>query len=219
MQRRPEPELMDDPEQALAYATSDFADVNQGFVDRFVATFPQLTAGRVIDLGCGPADIPLRLCRALPELEVLAVDGSPAMLELAKKAVNEEGLAERVELCEARLPDPALASKAWDAVVSNSLLHHLPDPAVLWSETKRLGKPGAPVLVIDLFRPESEAAAQKIVDDADCSDHPLLVRDFYNSLLAAFTVDEVRAQLDAAGLSQLSVEQISERHLLVSGRL
>ena len=57
--RVPEPELMDDAAQARAYASADFADVNQGFVDRFRARFADFTSGRVIDLGCGPADIPL----------------------------------------------------------------------------------------------------------------------------------------------------------------
>ena len=193
MERRPEPELMDDPEQALAYAESDFAEVNQGFVERFAARFPELGRCRVVDLGCGPADIPVRLCRRLPGVEVLALDGSPAMLELAQVAVAQSEVNERVELRESRLPDPSLPSGSFDAVISNSLLHHLPDPGVLWSELKRLGRPGAAVLVIDLFRPPSEDDARRIVDEAGCSEHPVLLRDFYNSLLAAFTLDEVRA--------------------------
>ena len=46
----------------------------------------------------------------------------------------------------------------------------------------------------------------------------MLKEDFYNSLLAAFTPAEVEDQLAAAGLS-LEIETISDRHLLVSGRL
>ena len=45
---------------------------------------------------------------------------------------------------------------------------------------------------------------------------PVLKRDFYNSLLAAFEIEEVRAQLAAAGMSGLSVRTVSDRHLLVS---
>jgi len=62
LERLPEPEeLMDGEEQARAYAAADFADVNQSFVDRFRATFPELSAGYVVELGCGPADNPMRL--------------------------------------------------------------------------------------------------------------------------------------------------------------
>lgn len=210
---------MDDAAQALAYARADFAAGNQGFVDRLLARFPDLRAGRVLDLGCGPADIPIRLCRALPGVSVTAVDASPAMLALGREAVRAAGLERRIELHRGRIPGLPLPERGFAAVISNSLLHHLPDPLVLWSEARRLAAPGAPLLVMDLFRPASEAAAQRIVDEAGCSDDPLLVRDFYASLLAAFTLEEVRAQLAASGLSHLESALVSERHLLVGGRI
>jgi hypothetical protein len=47
----------------------------------------------------------------------------------------------------------------------------------------------------------------------------VLRRDFEASLYAAFTCDEVRAQLDRAGLSALRVEPIGDRHLVVWGHL
>lgn len=67
MNRVLEPELTTDPDQADAYPAGDFATVNQAFVDRFRALFPGFARGRLVDLGCGPADIPIRFCRALPE--------------------------------------------------------------------------------------------------------------------------------------------------------
>lgn len=218
---------MDDPEQARAYAEADFAEVNQGFVDRLRALFPDLQTGTIVDLGCGPADIALRIAGALPAARVIGVDASPAMLALGRAALGELAgageraaeVAQRVELLEGRIPDLPLPPGSAAAIVSNSLLHHLPDPAVLWREIGRLGAPGAPVLVMDLFRPVSELAARRIVEEAGCSDDPLLTRDFYNSLLAAFTLDEVRAQLRENGLADLESSVVSERHLLVWGRL
>ena len=47
----------------------------------------------------------------------------------------------------------------------------------------------------------------------------ILRRDFYNSLRAAYTADEVSRQLAACELAPLTVEVLSDRHLLVSGRL
>jgi hypothetical protein len=47
----------------------------------------------------------------------------------------------------------------------------------------------------------------------------LLRRDFYNSLLAAYRTDEVRAQLEIAGLGHLESETVSDRHFIVWGRL
>ena len=44
----------------------------------------------------------------------------------------------------------------------------------------------------------------------------VLRRDFYNSLLAAYRPEEVREQLDRAGLKRLRVEAVSDRHWLVA---
>jgi ubiquinone/menaquinone biosynthesis C-methylase UbiE len=218
MERLLEPELMEDPAQALAYALADFADVNQGFLERFRATFPKLSRGRVLDLGCGPADIPIRLARALPGIQVTAVDGSEVMLAHARKAVTEAGVAGRVRLLRARVPHLPLRPHAFDAVISNSLLHHLSDPLAFWREVVRVGRPGAALLAMDLFRPNSPERAREIVEAAAADEDPILKQDFFNSLLAAFTADEVRAQL-AAGLAHLDCRIVSERHWLVSGCL
>jgi hypothetical protein len=81
------------------------------------------------------------------------------------------------------------------------------------------GAPGARVLVMDLMRPASEAAAQALVDEYAANEPEVLRRDFYNSLLAAFEPAEVRAQLEAANLGHFAVEAVSDRHLLVRGLL
>ena len=143
MNRVLEPEVMADPRQALAYARADFADVNQRFVDGLVSRHPALARARVIDLGCGPADIPLRLAAALPDARVVAIDASPAMLALGREAVRGRRL--RVGLVGARLPRLPFADRGFDAVISNSLLHHLPEPATFWSEVRRLLSPGGVV--------------------------------------------------------------------------
>jgi ubiquinone/menaquinone biosynthesis C-methylase UbiE len=217
MERVPEPELMDAPAQAEAYALADFEDVNRAFVERFLERFPGFSRGRVLDLGCGPADICVRLARALPAVRVVALDGAEAMLEEARHRLRAESLQSRVELVQATLPR-GLPEGPFDAVLSNSLLHHLHDPMVLWEAIARAARPGAPILVVDLFRPASPAAARAIVEAHAANERLILREDFYNSLLAAFTPEEVRAQLDRAGLGHLSVRVVSERHLAVVGR-
>ena len=214
MNRVLEPEVMDLPAQALAYARAAFGDVNAGFVRDLRARFPDL-GPRVVDLGCGPADIPRRLSAAAPGVTVVGVDASSAMLVVARQAIAERPVA----LVGARLPDLPFPRATFDAVISNSLLHHLPDPGVFWREARRVARPGAALHVMDLYRPESVARARQIVEAAAGDAEPILKEDFFNSLLAAFTVEEVRAQLEAAGLSRLPCRVVSERHWLVSGPL
>jgi len=130
MDRVLEPEVMADPRQALAYARADFGEVNQRFVDELVARHPMPAHARVVDLGCGPADIPIRLAAALPRSRIVAVDASIPMLALGLEALRQRP--PRVSLICARLPHLPFADRGFDAVISNSLLHHLPEPAVLW---------------------------------------------------------------------------------------
>jgi SAM-dependent methyltransferase len=220
MQRIPEPELMDEFEQARAYAEADFSEPNERFVALFAERFPDLRAGSMLDLGCGPGDIALRLARRNPGLQVHGLDGSGPMLAFGEAALRDEpDLAARVLFVQGILPGARLPLRAYDAIVSNSLLHHLHDPMVLWQAVLDHGAPGAAVLVMDLFRPDSTAAALGIVETYASGEPEVLKQDFYNSLCAAFTRDEVRRQLAACGLQALEISVVSDRHMIVAGRL
>jgi SAM-dependent methyltransferase len=220
MQRIPEPELMDEAEQAQAYAAADFEEPNQRFVAYFEQEFPQLRQGAVLDLGCGPGDIVLRLASRHAGLTVHGIDGSAAMLRFGSERLHQTpGLGGRVQFIEGILPGASLPLPHYDAVISNSLLHHLHDPAVFWSAVREAGAPGAAVLVMDLFRPQSRADAQAIVDQYAANEPEVLRADFLASLCAAFEPDEIRAQLRASGLDALQVRTVSDRHLLVTGHL
>jgi ubiquinone/menaquinone biosynthesis C-methylase UbiE len=214
MYRIIEPEIMDDEAQVAAYAGADFSDSNRWFVDSLLESFPQSLA-HVADLGCGPGDIAIQLVRTAAG-RVTAVDGSVEMLNVARRAVQAAGLQDRITLHLARLPDPQLPEHGFDAVLSKDMLHHLADPQVLWEESKRLVRPGGAIQVMDLVRPTSAAAARQVVERVSAGEHPLLKEDFFNSLCAAFTIDEVREQLQVAGL-RLDVAQVTDRHMRVSG--
>jgi len=216
MNRILEPELMEDEAQVLAYAAADFEEENQGFLDRFREYFPEFSEGHILDLGCGPGDIPVRFARALPSCRITGVDASEPMIGLAGVAVKQAGLADRITFRCERFQGVSLIEPV-DAVVSNSLLHHVPNPLQFWYRLRQLVKPGSPVLVMDLLRPDSPEEAQAIVDRNAAKEPEILRRDFYNSLLAAFTEDEVAAQLAEMNLSRLIVDVVDDRHWVVSG--
>ncbi len=218
MERVPEPELMLDPAQAAAYAAADFAEPHARFVAVLLARHATLPPrGRALDLGCGPGDVTFRLARALPAWHIDALDGSPAMLELARRA-TEPTLRHRVRFHAATLPEEGPPDTAYDLVMSNSLLHHLHDPSVLWSAVIRWGAPGGAVFVMDLRRPDSDAAARAVVDRYASSEPEVLRTDFHHSLRAAYRPEEVRLQLAGGVLAHLHVETASDRHLIVWGR-
>lgn len=220
MLRTTEPELMLDQAQVVAYAAADFAESDNQFVLRFFELFGSQRAVGIMDLGCGPGNITLLLAAACPDCDIVGVDGSAAMLAIASDRASEAAYnTARVRFVEVILPDKSLADNSVQVVVSNSLLHHLHDPAVLWQAMAQAAAPGAAVLVRDLRRPESKDKAREIVSTYAGDAPEVLQLDFYNSLLAAFEVEEVVSQLSIAGLDGLQVSAVSDRYLEVSGRL
>jgi len=217
MDRILEPEVMDDEQQAVAYAEADFSSSNQVFVEGLIDAYAA-RLGTVLDIGCGPGDIPICLAHARPSVYIVAVDASGVMVRLAQEAVNRAALAGRIQVAQGRVPGLKVRSGGFGVIVSKDLLHHLPDPMVFWEEVKRLGRAGTVIYVMDLFRPATPEAAAQIVESVSPNEAEILKRDFYNSLLAAFTPDEVRDQLRRAGLG-LEVEVVSERHMRITGLL
>jgi len=220
MQRIPEPELMDDDAQArapmprlisrtrthvLLHSRERFADVD--------------ISGAVLDLGCGPADITVRFARAYPRCVVHGVDGAAAMLSYGERRVAQESLQSRITLVHGYLPDAQLPCMQYDAAISNSLLHHLRDPAALWRTLRACVRADAPVFVMDLLRPEGRAQAEALAEEYAANEPAILRHDFLHSLLAAYRLDEVKAQVHEAGLGYLTVEAVSDRHLAVHGRM
>jgi ubiquinone/menaquinone biosynthesis C-methylase UbiE len=193
MERTLEPELMEDERQALAYAKADFSTSNQWYVDHLLADYPE-ELSRALDIGCGPGDVILRLAAARPGVRVTAIDGSDAMIALARSAASSAQLDHRITLLQGRIPGFPLEEHSFDAILSKDLLHHLPDPMVLWAEAQRLGRPGAVVYVMDLLRPDTREAARTIVETVAGDELPILKEDFYASCAqpSRWTKREVR---------------------------
>jgi len=221
MNRIPEPDLMNDASQAEAYALADFSEPHNHFVERFAHTFPDFRGEAItlLDLGCGTADVTIRFARRYPGCSIDGIDGAAAMLAWGQRAVIRADLTSRIRLIQGYLPDAALPMRSYGGILCNSLLHHLKEPLLLWNTIKKITQPGSPVFVMDLLRPESEADARALVEVHAGNESPLLQRDFFNSLRAAYTLTEVSDQLDQAGLGHLQVAPVSDRHVVVSGFL
>ncbi|QNI48840.1 methyltransferase domain protein [Synechococcus sp. A15-60] len=217
-----EPEVMNDPLQVDAYAAADFNVSDQAVVDRI----EQLLAvdgvhfrqqACLVDLGCGPGNISLRLAKRWTDCCVLGVDAAERMLRVAEARRRDAGvMTERLRYQRRALPLPASSLEA-DLVVSNSLLHHLHDPMHLWSSVKSLASSRCLVLHRDLKRPDSEASIDGLCQQHVANAPEVLQRDYRASLRAAFTAAEVKAQLAVAGLPQLQVMEVEDRYLEVSG--
>jgi ubiquinone/menaquinone biosynthesis C-methylase UbiE len=210
LQRVLEPEVMDTAEEARDYDAMDHSAVNRLFVNDFLQVWTG--AGIVLDVGTGTAQIPIELCRRHPTAQVVAIDAAGHMLAVARGNVRRAGFDDRVRLecCDAkRLPH---ADGSFDAVISNSIVHHIPAPAAVLREMVRVARPGACLFVRDLLRPADEATLRDLVDRhaAGANDHQK--RMFADSLHAALNLDEVRDLVAGLGFAPAGVTQTSDRH-------
>lgn len=210
MERILEPEVMDTAEEAADYDAMDFTEVNTAFVEAVAAL--GVRSGRLLDVGTGPARIPILLAERLPDVRIVAVDLSAEMLKLAARHVAAAGLEARIELRltdAKRLPFPAAS---FDAVISNSIVHHIPDPVLALREMARVARPGAALFIRDLLRPETPEAADALVARYAAGDSPRQQKLFRDSLGAALTLEEIAAAAREAGLEGVVVTQTSDRH-------
>jgi ubiquinone/menaquinone biosynthesis C-methylase UbiE len=215
-----EPEVMDTEEEARDYDSMDHADVNARFCDDFLERLPPL--GRVLDVGTGTALIPIELCRREPGASVHAIDLASSMLASARRNLERAGLARRVHLEKGDAKCTRWSDGAFDAVISNSLVHHVADVARALREMHRLVRPGGVLFVRDLARPENVDEVLRIVDryaplgdSADSIVGAVVQRQrklFEASLHAALTPDEVIESVVPLGIPRDAVRLTSDRH-------
>ncbi len=205
-----EPEVMDTREDAVEYDAMDFTEVNSAFAQR-AAEFGPPNA-RVLDVGTGTARIPILICQRRSDWHITAIDLSSNMLKVGEKNVREAGLQQRIhlQLVDAKtLPFP---DGTFDMVVSNSIVHHIPEPLRALEEMRRVLKEEGALLVRDLFRPETLEELEELVERVCINDTPYGKKLFRDSLHAALTVEEVQDLVRQAGLTNCRIYQSSDRH-------
>ena len=205
-----EPEVMDSAAEAHDYDAMDHRQVNERFVDDLLRFRP--IAGRVLDVGTGTAQIPIALCRRAAAIQVVAIDAAQHMIDLGFLNVHSAGLADRIglERCDAKhLP---YADGAFDAVVSNSIVHHIPRPETVLAEMVRVVRANGAIFVRDLARPADDTTLRRLVQQyaGDANAHQQKM--FADSLHAALTVEEIRDLVGALGFPIGSVQMTSDRH-------
>jgi SAM-dependent methyltransferase len=232
LERILEPELMDTPAEAIAYDSMDHRAVNERFVDDLLAaiasskfqvsgfTLAESANGGdldsrlldVLDLGTGTAQIPILLCRRMARCRVMACDAAASMLDQAQYNLAVEDCAGRIELRHVDAKKLPFHETRFDVVMSNSIVHHIPEPLAVLSEAARVVQPGGLLFFRDLLRPQSEPELDQLVATyaADCDDHQRQM--FADSLHAALSFDEIRGLVAALGFDPSTVQPTSDRH-------
>ncbi len=207
-----EPEVMDTLDDARDYDAMDHSAVNATFAADFLARWGG-GADRILDVGTGTAQIPIELCRRCGfGSRITAIDLADHMLALARQNVAAAGFDGQVRIEKADAKGFRFRDGEFEAVISNSIIHHIPEPFDCLAETHRVCADGGLIFVRDLFRPPDEDTLHRLVATyvAGCNAHQTQL--FADSLRAALTVDEVRYMVRCLGYAPEAVQATSDRH-------
>lgn len=210
LERVLEPEVMDTAEEALDYDMMDHTAVNQKFVDDLLSVSG--ARGDILDLGTGTAQIPVLLCKQLDDCRVMAVDMAVEMLDLARYNVEAASMIMRITLAQVDAKKMGYEDGMFDVVMSNSIIHHIPEPIHCLKEAVRVVRKGGLLFFRDLMRPDSHEELNQLVETyaGDQNDHQRKM--FAESLHAALTVEEMRDLIESLGFDRKTVQATSDRH-------
>ena len=223
--RIPEPEVMDTVDEAVDYDAMDHSSVNRLFVGDLLLFLqsskqPENSAPHVLDLGTGTALIPIELQKSSDEFQsVLACDLSKEMLKIARSHLSGTPLERSIlpVYCDAkRLP---MADQSCRVVMSNSIVHHIPEPLDVFREMRRVIHAEGVLFIRDLMRPSSDQEVEQIVQAYAGTENAHQQKMFRESLHAALTIDEVRELLSQSAFPADWVTATSDRHWTIAGQL
>jgi len=205
-----EPEVIDTQEDAFEYDAIDHLEVNQKFVNDLLAR--ERVVGEVLDLGTGPGQIPIEMCERTARVQILAVDLSSHMLDLARGNIEVAEWTDRIMLDLIDAKQLPYEDGRFACVMSNSLVHHIAEPSRLLTEAVRVTSPGGFLFFRDLVRPEDDAAIRRLIEKYAIYDTRQQRKLYESSLRAALTVEEMQQAVSALGFDPETVKQTSDRH-------
>ncbi len=212
-----EPEVMSAPEEAQAYDEMDHSQVNQKFVEDLLASIEIQPETKIIDLGTGTGLIPLEFARQTAHGNIIGIDLSEEMLLKAREHARKENLDNRIHFQLADATATSVSATSYDIVMSNSIVHHIPEPQRLFVEATRLLRHGGQLFVRDLLRPETAPEVENLVQFHAANNTEFQQQLLRQSLHAALTISEVEAILKQIPDLQATVTQTSDRHWTVIG--
>ena len=114
----------------------------------------------VLDAGCGSGRVTELLAERLPRGRVIALDGSPAMLDEARRRLARFG--DRVRFIEADLREPLPLEEPVDAIFSTATFHWIHDHAALYRHLAAVIRPGGQ-LVAQYGGGENTASVRRVL--------------------------------------------------------
>ncbi|MGB6065366.1 MAG: class I SAM-dependent methyltransferase [Desulfomonilaceae bacterium] len=115
--------------------------------------------GLVLDVGTGPGYLPIEIAKRAPQITVVGIDSSKALVRIARQNAERQGLSDRVRFvkCDGNRLD--FADDSYDLVISTGSLHAWKNPVLVINECFRVLKPGCEAWLLDpahIITPEAQ---------------------------------------------------------------
>lgn len=213
-----EPEVMDTLEEACEYDSMDHSQVNEVFCNDFFAARNLNDGVQILDVGTGTAQIPIAMCKRNSGLKITAIDLAESMLTLGNKNIQTARLEDSITLVQIDSKKMPYPDESFDQVISNSIIHHIPNPLECFKEMIRVTKKDGLLFIRDLLRPFSLIELQNIVNLHAGDATPKQKQLFTDSLHASLSLAEVREMVKRFGFEAFTVIQSSNRHWTFTAR-
>jgi ubiquinone/menaquinone biosynthesis C-methylase UbiE len=126
------------------------AALQQDLHESLVVRLPQ--GARVLDVGCGGGQHAVQIVQARPDLRVVGVDISSAMVKRAQALARRANVSDKTSFALGDAMDLKFASDSFDAVICAGPLKQIPDKARALRECHRVLRPGGKLLAMDVNR-------------------------------------------------------------------
>ena len=176
---------------------------DKGFIETDAVIASGINRGHALEMGPGPGYLGLEWLKKTNGTRLTGLEISAAMIGMAGKNAREYGLEKRVTYVEGSGLNMPFADKTFDAAFSNGSLHEWEDPVRVFSEIRRVLKPGGRFFVSDLRRDMSFLLKWFI--KKSCRPR-VMVPGLVSSLNASYTRTEIETILKAVPFSRLTVK-------------
>jgi len=169
--------------------------------------------GKLLEIGPGPAYVSIEIAKRLPKVEIIGLEISDTMIEIAKKNAKEHEVSEKITLKKGDASKMPLEDSEFDFVITSGSLHHWKKPIEVINEISRLLKPGCKAFISDLRK---DAPERNIKEFANKIDSKLMRWGLMHSFREGYTAKQIENMIKTTNFqkAQIKEEEISMQIIL-----
>jgi len=135
----------------------------------------KLNLGRVLDIGTGVGNLPIKMAKVAPNLEIIGIDLSKVLIKIAKNMARGEGVNDTVRFKMGSAYDLKFEDSYFDMVISSMVIHQLKYPMKAFNEIYRVLKPNREAWIYDLIRDASLKEAKQTLREMNMPIFPSII--------------------------------------------